>query len=59
MSDLLLLGIAVLVVAGLYILLSGSNSKKDDDAKSQAWRGSGAQNIDPLLRNSTDTVYNS
>lgn len=53
-NSLLLLGIIVAVGVSLYLRFgaTGSDSKKNDDvAKSQSWRGSGAQNIDPILRN--------
>ena len=51
---LLLVGIVAAVGVSLYLRFnSGSRDTKktDDVAKSQAWRGSGAQNIDPILRN--------
>lgn len=58
MSDSYVLGfIVVTLIAGVFFLLRGRSvdSKKDEeDAKSQSWRGSGGQNVDPVLRNSQD-----
>ena len=54
-ASLLIGGVFVLAVAlGVFMQLrSSSSSKKNEDvsARAQAWRGSGAQNIDPMLRN--------
>lgn len=57
LSLVVVLGLAGVLVVALVLRAVGSSgvdSKKDDEvavAKSQAWRGSGASNIDPVLRN--------
>ena len=52
MDSLLLIGaVAVLAVGGFLWMRSAAANKEGDDGKGQAWRGTGATNVDPLLRN--------
>lgn len=55
MDSLLLLGLGAVLVAAVAMWLRASSAaaaQKDlQTAKGQAWRGTGATNIDPVLRN--------
>jgi hypothetical protein len=59
MDSLLLAGVAVALLAAVAVWLRSSSAaaaKRDmETARGQAWRGTGAANIDPVLRNRKQT----